>query len=258
MKVIAYALIIAALLLGWSHFAQQPQRQTAPVSAEQVQSPHRIHDFHEAKRLADQLFSDHRETFYCACRYDKQHHVDADSCGYVVRKNAQRGERIEWEHIVPAHAFGGMRTCWRTELCQKEGKSYKGRKCCEEQDPLFNAMEGDLHNLVPAVGELNADRGNRPFGLVSGKGGEYGACDFKVDFQRDIVQPRAVIRGDIARTYFYFEKVYQLPLSTAQRQLFERWDQEDPVDEWERERNRRIKKLQGNGNPFVESSARPL
>ncbi|WP_227657588.1 endonuclease [Candidatus Magnetaquicoccus inordinatus] len=260
MKEIFYALIIAALLLAWSHFSSAPtpqKNQQMPVASENIQIPHKIRDFHEAKKLADQIFSDHRETFYCACRYDKQHRIDPTGCGYVARKNVQRGERLEWEHIVPAHAFGGGRICWREEVCQKEGKSFKGRKCCEEQDPLFNAMEGDLHNLVPAVGELNADRGNRPFGLVAGKGGEYGACDFKIDFHTDIVQPRAAVRGDIARTYFYFEKFYHLPISETQRKLFERWDKEDPVDAWERERNRRIKALQGNGNPFVEATASP-
>ncbi len=30
-------------------------------------------------------------------------------------------------------------------------------------------MEADLHNLVPAVGEINGDRSNYRFGMISGE-----------------------------------------------------------------------------------------
>jgi deoxyribonuclease-1 len=246
MKEIAIALLIAAALLTLTQ-CMKPATAPAPV-----QTLSQVRDFNEAKKLADKIFQDHRRTFYCDCDYDARHQVDSGRCGYLPRKNVERGQRIEWEHIVPAHAFGGMRPCWREPVCQHDARPSKGRKCCEEKDPLFRTMEGDLHNLVPAVGELNADRGNRRFGMVSGQEGVYGGCDFKVDFEHDVVQPRPSVRGDIARTYFYFEKTYQLPISDKQRKLFDVWAKEDPVDEWERERNRRIKAVQGNGNPFVE------
>lgn len=35
-------------------------------------------------------------------------------------------------------------------------------------------MEADLHNLTPAVGELNGDRSNLPYGIVKGEPREYG------------------------------------------------------------------------------------
>ena len=38
-----------------------------------------------------------------------------------------------------------------------------GRKACSK-DPIFNKMEADMHNLVPAIGELNADRSNFRYG----------------------------------------------------------------------------------------------
>ncbi len=37
--------------------------------------------------------------------------------------------------------------------------------------------------------------------------------------------------------------------------MFIAWSQKDPPDEWERERNERIKAGQGNGNPYVENFA---
>ena len=95
-------------------------------------------------------------------------------------------------------------------------------------------MESDLHNLVPAVGELNGDRSNLPFSMIEGEPREYGACDFEVNLAADRVEPRPEVRGNIARTYFYMSSTYGLPISE------------------ERERNRRITAIQGNVNPFVE------
>ncbi|MNG35222.1 Endonuclease-1 precursor [compost metagenome] len=45
---------------------------------------------------------------------------------------------------------------------------------------------------------------------------------------------------------------YGLRLAAQQRKLFEAWDRQYPADRWECERNRRIGKLQGNTNPFIE------
>ena len=45
-------------------------------------------------------------------------------------------------------------------------------------------------------------------------------------------------------------------MSRQQRRLMETWDEQYPVSEWECERNRRIKAIQGNGNPFVERVCR--
>ena len=40
--------------------------------------------------------------------------------------------------------------------------------------------------------------------------------------------------------------------SRQKRQLFEAWSKQDPVDDWEKERAKRIEKIQGNRNPLVE------
>jgi hypothetical protein len=39
-----------------------------------------------------------------------------------------------------------------------------GRKNCATNDAVFRQAEGDLNNLVPAVGEVNADRSNLSYG----------------------------------------------------------------------------------------------
>ncbi|MBK8327588.1 MAG: endonuclease [Moraxellaceae bacterium] len=41
-----------------------------------------------------------------------------------------------------------------------------GRQCCESQDPVFETAHNDLHNLFPAIGEVNGDRSNYNWGMV--------------------------------------------------------------------------------------------
>jgi deoxyribonuclease I len=67
-------------------------------------------------------------------------------------------------------------------------------------------------------------------------------------------EPRPDIRGDIARTYFYMNAAYpgRGIISRQNAKLFEAWDKEDPVDDWERERAQRIEQIQGNRHPFVK------
>lgn len=229
-----------------------------PISVYCETIPHNIQNFAKAKKLMKKVYAGHQISLYCGCEYKylqvngkEKTVVNAASCGYQPRKNNKRGEYIEWEHIVPAHAFGNTRACWREQLCtDNNGNKYGGRKCCEKIDPVFNAMESDLHNLFPAIGELNADRSNYHFGLINGEPREYGACDFEVSGK--LVEPKEDIRGDIARAYFYMEKTYGVNISDKQRKLFTVWNNADPVDNWELERNRRIKAIQGNGNPFIE------
>jgi deoxyribonuclease-1 len=88
-------------------------------------------------------------------------------------------------------------------------------------------------------------------GMLPGEPREFGACDVKVHART--FEPRPEIRGDIARIYFYMDQAYPGHgiLSRQNRRLFEAWSREDPVDDWERERARRIERTQGNANPFV-------
>lgn len=220
--------------------------------------PHQNQSFSESKKLMKKVYYDNQVSFYCNCKYEYKHIrgkqktvVIPSSCGYIPRKNPERGKYIEWEHIVPAHAFGHTRQCWREPICAKtDGKKYKGRKCCERVDQVFRAMQADMYNLVPAVGELNADRSNYQFSIINGEKREYGKCDFEVE--NKIAEPKEDIRGDIARTYFYMEHTYGITISDKQRKLFQIWNNLDPVSQWERIRAERIKNIQGNTNIFIK------
>ncbi|KFC78162.1 deoxyribonuclease I [Buttiauxella agrestis] len=202
-----------------------------------------INNFSQAKAAGVKVNADAPGDFYCGCKISwegKKGVPDLESCGYKVRKNENRATRIEWEHVVPAWQFGHQRQCWQ------DG----GRKNCAK-DPEYRKMESDMHNLQPAVGEVNADRNNFMYSQWNGGEGQYGQCAMKVDFKDKIAEPPARARGAIARTYFYMRDQYQLNLSRQQTQLFEAWNKRYPVTAWECERDERIAKVQGNHNPYV-------
>lgn len=216
----------------------------APLSAYSLSfSSFHQNNFRQAKVVASQINADAPD-FYCGCTINwqgKKGVPDLKSCGYSVRKNANRAGRIEWEHVVPAWEFGHQRQCWQ------EG----GRKNCAK-DPVYRRIESDLHNLQPAIGEVNGDRNNFQYSQWNGGEQPYGQCAMKVDFKQKLAEPPARTRGAIARTYFYMRDRYQLRLSRQQTQLFSAWDKLYPVSVWECERDSRIAQVQGNHNPYVQ------
>lgn len=182
---------------------------------------------------------------YCGCDWQwvgrSGGRVDHASCGYEVRAQANRGERIEWEHVVPASTFGRQRQCWQ----------HGGRANCTANDPVFNIMEADMFNLTPVVGELNGDRSNYNFGVLPYTPQRHGSCPFKVDNQQRTAEPPNQAKGMIARIHFYMYDRYGLNMSRQQQQLMMAWDKQYPVTPWELERHDRIARVMGHSNPYV-------
>jgi deoxyribonuclease-1 len=206
--------------------------------------------FTEAKVVAKQkVYLDQANSsmgeLYCGCKWawvgKSGGRIDADSCGLQARKQETRAERTEWEHIVPAWTFGHQRQCWQNG----------GRKHCVDDDPVFRAMEADLFNLYPSVGEVNGDRSNFNYGMASGVAPQYGQCKTKVDFDQRAAEPRDEVKGLVARTTFYMFDRYNLSMSRQQQQLLMAWDKQYPVTAWETKRNKRIAAIMGHANPFV-------
>lgn len=221
-----------------------------------VSNANEIDNFNEAKRV---LYRDiyksneSHKTFYCGCdinRQGKKLVPDLNSCGYKNRKesNLYRAQRIEAEHIVPAAHIGYQNQCMIKNKSRPDKRAF-----CEKTDPNFKKAYIDLHNLVPAIGEVNMDRSNYRFTMMPDTDFVYGRCDMKIDFKSKAVTPPSNVRGDIARTYFYMSDRYGIKISDAQRKMFEVWNKQDPVDKWELEKNRRIKEVQGNSNKYIEN-----
>lgn len=205
------------------------------------------------------MFFDRRQTLYCGCTFDAGRDPDHASCGYVPRNDGERARRVEAEHVIPASWIGGRRQCWREPICRDDdGDRFAGRRCCEQVDAEYRRAANDLHNLWPTVGEVNAQRSNYRFAVIDGEERSFGRCDFEVDHASRRIEPRPAVRGDIARIGLYMEAVHGVWLSDAHRVLFDAWNRADPPDAFERQRNARIRALQGRGNPFVEDYERRL
>lgn len=104
----------------------------------------------------------------------------------------------------------------------------------------------DLHNLKPANPSENSSRSNDYFD------------NYRTS---DTYEPRDEVKGDVARMLFYMtvrysnlELVNTAP-ATYQMALLDvllDWHQQDPVDDFERNRNEVIYSYQNNRNPFID------
>jgi deoxyribonuclease-1 len=206
--------------------------------------------FEQAKRESREIFSDHRIDQYCGCKYDGHNRVDLASCGYVTRKNEMRAKRIEAEHVTPAENIGRQYACWR----EGKGTPGGGREYCMDHDPEFVKAHNDLHNLLPVIGEVNADRSNFRYDAIAGPATQYGQCQFKVDFDTRRAEPPDNLKGDISRISLYMRDQHGVKFSPQQIRLFEIWSRQDPVDAWERTLDQRIAAVQGNSNPYVSGA----
>ena len=87
-----------------------------------------ITSFSKSEKLLLKLYKDNPVTLYCGCSF-KGKKPNLSSCGYIPKKNKKRANRIEWEHVVPAHAFGKSFSECRDghpKCVKKNGKKFKG------------------------------------------------------------------------------------------------------------------------------------
>ena len=211
-----------------------------------------LNNFNAAKRALPAIYQqlDATATIYCGCPLTiegRRFTADLRACGYQVRKQPKRAARVEIEHVMPAWEFGHQLGCW-----QKGGR----RQCTsgKNTDAAFKEMEGDLHNLFPAVGEVNGDRGNFQFTDWNGTPTQYGKCEMVVDFKAKQAQPPKRSRGIIARAYLYMADKYGIRLSRAQARLYAAWNRMYPPTANECRLNVLITAVQGNDNPFVTAA----
>ena len=158
---------------------------------------------------------------------------------YCGKKFGRYDRRYNIEHVFP------MAWVIRELRCGD-------RQHCRDRSARFNEIESDMHNMFPARRDLNRRRGAMAYGIVQGERWVEPGCDFEIDERHRRVEPRPAVRGDIARAMLYMADRYDLKLYRRQRELMRRWNREDPPDAAEKARNRRIRRLQGNGNPWID------
>lgn len=122
----------------------------------------------------------------------------------------------------------------------------------------------DLHNLRAITPAVNSSRSDRFYDQASG------------DFQTVTgggYYPGDEHKGDVARILFYMAVTYDFLILTdegledesnhytmegakmGKLSLLLEWHREDPVDDFERQRNEVIYQAQGNRNPFIDQPA---
>ena len=148
--------------------------------------------FSKSKRTLKSIYlkPNKNRTLYCSCSFDSDKQINNDSCDYSPRiKSNKRSQQLEFEHVVPAHALGQNLQCWKKPICSKRnGKKYRGRKCCSKVSDEFQQMQSDMHNLFPTVGEVNGDRSNLSLVKLMEKNGNTGSVTLKL--QRELQNER--------------------------------------------------------------------
>lgn len=226
-------------------------------SAANYKGNYSIDSFNKAKKLLERhVVYDQRTTIYCGVKFDEHKNTILPS-GFESPVHPKRAGKIEWEHVVPAENLGQTFSEWRSghpDCVDSKGKSFKGRKCAEKVNKEFRYMQSDMYNLYPAVGSVNADRGNKNFeAMAKSVPSKFGVCEMKIMGNK--AEPPARARGAVARTYKYMEYAYpRYQMSSAQRRLMDAWDKQYPVEQWECTRALRIERLQRNENPFVKEA----
>ena len=137
-------------------------------------------------------------------------------------------------------------------------------------------MVSDIHHLFPTYGNANSLRNNYPLMEINDDvttkwiiytNGNYVTSTSKpttnIDSYSEYTttdpnrfEPREEHKGNVARAVFYFFTMYPNQMGIFSKigdiNTFYQWHIQDPVDDWELGRNKRVKEIQGNSNPFIE------
>lgn len=205
--------------------------------------------FQKAKKnLYTKIYDNSGETFYCDCTWSKKK-TELKSCGlqsFFPKKERKRAARTEAEHIIPASWMLKKNKKFRQCVLDAKEQKVSPRKYCQKHDTEYKRAHNDIVNLRVTVGQINADRSNKPFVEGISKGKEtYGQC--RVSTNTRGFSPALEDRGDIARIAFYMMQAYGVTYSKRQLRLFEQWNMSDPITLEERRLHKRIIQVQGYG-----------
>ena len=162
-------------------------------------------------------------------------------CGYRFDNTAEltEGRLFVIEQIYPVN--------WMLKYLDCESR----RQCRFDKNSRFTRMEADMHNLYPVWQEANVARRDTVFGMIEGEYWRYENCDF--ERYLGVTEPRAIARGNIARSIFYMHTQYGVPVEKKMLDELKRWNRQDPPSNQELLRNNIIEELQGNRNPYIDN-----
>ena len=198
---------------------------------------------------------------------DERFHLKRDSRGefYIHSVYCQRDFTNKDTAIgpgqLPNHTVLNIEHTWpQSKFCRTGCRnSSKGER------------KSDMHHLFPSDSHVNSDRGNHPFGEVfnpiknrveclQDRRGDRSTVGVEAYLGRGsatsvtVFEPPLEHKGNVARAMLYFSLMYDEPLTEREEELFRHWNEIDPVDQAERDRNEAIYQIQGNRNPFIDES----
>lgn len=158
--------------------------------------------------------------------------------------------------MMPASHFGSTLACWNEKLCtDNKGKSYKGRKCCEKIDKNFQQMEGELYNLWPSDGLVNASRSNFSYAqlypTMRSQSHDFHGCPVVVDTVDHLFEPSDASKGTVARAMLFMSEHYKIGLDNDMYNLMTYWHRKYPPSEWELAWDDGVSAIEGYHNPYI-------
>ena len=132
-------------------------------------------------------------------------------------------------------------------------------------------QKSDMHHLYPCKSNVNSSRGNKPFGesidsqTSTWYRNEYSQTSIPSQYidefsetnnSSDVFEPREIVKGNIARSMYYFHTMYNNNSDQSffelQKDVLYQWHLIDPVDQKELDRTWAIAQYQdGKPNPYV-------
>jgi endonuclease I len=185
--------------------------------------------------------------------YEFEYQVDVDGCGGSGANNppipgTTEGRLYNREHSFPKSWFGG----------------------------IVEPMHSDALHIFPTDKQVNALRGNLPYGKVTTpttttlNGGKIGPNSTS-GFSGQVFEPINAYKGDFARAHFYMITAYEDKVAAWQPNkteifngnsytafddwyllLMYQWHIADPVSAKEINRNNAVYLIQGNRNPYID------
>jgi len=202
------------------------------------------------KSALHNIIDDHTELSYSQL-WDALRNTDQDP------NNQMNVIEIYTGRSISKNSNGGFVDQWNREHVW--AKSHGG----------FGTSRGagtDLHHIRPADVSVNSSRSNLDFD----NGGTYHHEATECRLDSDSFEPRDAVKGDVARMIFYMAVRYEGDSGEVDLELAQsvnngsaplhgklstllQWHQQDPVSDWERNRNNIIyEDYQGNRNPFID------
>ncbi len=252
MKNILYTLLLFITITACQEAPKAPIFKEEKANMGNFNIPKELKDYYKSvdfsltkKKLYDELatltISKHTNILTYKQRHDYLYDIDGDLNNDDNVILVYTGESRYWKEYQDGSSKPNQ--TFNTEHVYPKSKLYSGKDT--NDDSLVDAIT-DLHHLRCCDAKTNSRRSNHPF--TDGTG--------KCRLIESSWYPGDEWKGDVARMVMYVNLRYNEPwgdVSTDGIRLFLKWNEEDPVSDFEMQRNNLIEKAQGNRNPFIDN-----